>query len=275
MSAAQTDFRLANYHSHTTRCQHARGTEEAYVRRAVDAGFEILGFADHSAWPYRSGFVANMRMRLDELDGYVETVSALRERYAAQIRIHLGLECEAFPEYYGWLREIREAKGFDYFILGNHYDTNDENGGAYFGKCDSHARAYRYMETTIAGMESGLFVCLAHPDLFLYRYPAFDGAAKQVCRALCEAAKRLNMPLEYNLLGQRRSPEARRRGFIGYTSPEFWEIAAETGNRAIIGVDAHAPEELDCADLYRAVRAKLEGMRIEVLDVLEEVERGR
>lgn len=268
-----TDFRLANYHSHTTRCMHAVGTEEQYVLQAIDAGFEILGFADHSAWPYKSDFVANMRMRVDELEGYVATVKALREKYADQIRIHLGMECEAFPEFYPWLKEIRNAMGFDYFILGNHYDTNDENHGFYFGKCSKAAHAYRYMETTIAGMESGLFIYLAHPDLFLHCYPEFDADAKRICRELCETAKRLNMPLEYNLLGHRRQPGSRSRGYVGYTSPEFWEIAAETGNRAILGIDAHKPEDMDCVESFRSVREKLTGMGIEVLDVLEEVEK--
>ena len=46
---------LVNYHTHTWRCQHASGTEEDYVRAAVAAGFKVLGFADHTPWPYESG----------------------------------------------------------------------------------------------------------------------------------------------------------------------------------------------------------------------------
>ncbi len=276
MNRRPMDFRLANYHTHTVRCQHAApDSEEDYVRQAIRSGYEILGFADHSAWPYKSDFVANMRMHVHQLDGYAQAVHALQDRYARQIRIHCALECEAFPEFYPWLREVKEEKGLDYLILGNHYDTSDERGGAYFGRCqDAHA-VYRYMETTIAGMESGLFAYLAHPDLFLNRYPRFDGDAKRVCRELCAASKRLNMPLEYNLLGRRRSPESRARGFLGYSSPEFWELAAEEGGvRAIIGVDAHAAAHLDCVDTIQEIRSWLSGMGIEVLDVLEGVEAG-
>ena len=268
-----TDFRLANYHSHTPRCMHAVGTEEQYVLQAIDAGYEILGFADHSAWPYKSDFVADMRMPIRELEDYVASVKAVREKYADKIRIHLGMECEAFPEFYPWLRQIRDEMGFEYFILGNHYDTNDDNNGFYFGKSSEAAHLYRYMETTIAGMESGLFLYLAHPDLFLHRYRKFDADAKRVSRELCEAAKRLNMPVEYNFLGHKRQPGSRSRGFVGYTSPEFWEIAAETGNRAIFGVDAHAPEDLDCVETLLAIRKKLTDMGIEVLDVMEEIEK--
>ena len=262
-------FRLTNYHSHTPRCMHATGSEEAYVLRAIDAGYAVLGFADHTPWPYKTDFVAGMRMRLNELDGYVRTVRALRSKYADRISIRLGLECEAFPEFYPWLREIREEKGIEYFLLGNHYDTNDELHGAYFGRCSDAKQVRRYAETTVAGMESGLFAYLAHPDLFLEGYPRFDAEAERACRELCEAAKRLDMPLEYNLLGRQRAGRDRARGGYGYTTREFWEIAAETGNRAIIGVDAHAPEQLDCERDYRAARKLLQGMGVEILETLD------
>ena len=63
---------------------------------------------------------------------------------------------------------------------------------------------------------------------------------------------------------------------MGYTSPEFWEIAAEEGGlRAIIGVDAHAPADLDCLDTYVEIRRRLQGMGVEVLDVLEDVEKAQ
>ncbi len=269
---ATESFRLTNYHTHTPRCMHATGAEEEYVRRAIRAGYETLGFADHTPWPYRSGFVATMRMRIAELDGYIAAVRAAGEKYGEQIQVRLGLECEAFPEFYPWLEEIREEKGIEYFILGNHYDTSDERGGMYFGRCTTAKQMGRYADATIAGMESGLFVYLAHPDLFLERYPRFDNEARRVSREICAAAKRLDMPLEYNLLGAWRNPEARERGCVGYTSEEFWEVAAETGNVAIIGVDAHRPEALERTEAQREARRMLKGMGIEVLDGLDGLE---
>lgn len=266
------EFRLINYHTHTPRCKHARGAEAEYVEQAIRTGFEVLGFADHCPWNYRSDFVAKMRMHVSELDDYVSSVKRVREQYKGRIRIRLGLECEAFPEHYSWLREMVRENEIEYLILGNHYDTTDEFQDFYFGRCERAAQVERYLETTIAGMETGMFAYLAHPDLFLNQYPEFDATAKQACRELCRAAKRLDMPLEYNLLGHRRNPSCRERGWIGYTSREFWEIAAETGNRAIIGVDAHAPEMLDCAPLYRECREALAGMGIQVIDALDALE---
>ena len=47
---------LANYHTHTTRCNHAMGTEREYIETAISEGFEILGFSDHTPQPYPAGY---------------------------------------------------------------------------------------------------------------------------------------------------------------------------------------------------------------------------
>lgn len=265
-------FRLANYHTHTPRCMHATGAEEEYVLQAIASGYEVLGFADHTPWPYESDFVAPTRMRIDELEDYVSAVNAMKEKYADRIRIHLGLECEAFPQFYAWLKDTLASGRVEYAILGNHYDTSDEDGLPYFGYLIDRNRAYRYMETTINGIESGLFAYVAHPDLFLNRYEAFDADAKFICRELCAAAKRKNLPMEYNILGKMRQGKSFSKGGLGYSTRQFWEIAAETGNRAIIGVDAHKPEQLDCLQQYTETREMLSDMGIEVMEVLPELD---
>lgn len=42
---------IANYHTHTWRCNHAVGTEREYVERAIEGGLKILGFSDHTPMP--------------------------------------------------------------------------------------------------------------------------------------------------------------------------------------------------------------------------------
>ena len=44
-----------NYHTHTTRCMHATGSDEDYVLSAIKGGY----------------YVADMRMLPEELPGYV------------------------------------------------------------------------------------------------------------------------------------------------------------------------------------------------------------
>ena len=96
---------LTNYHTHTTRCGHAEGTEEEYILTALRCGFKVLGFSDHTPWAYATpGFVSSIRMLPSQLDDYVLTLRRLREKYADKLHIRIGLEAEYFPAYLGWLK---------------------------------------------------------------------------------------------------------------------------------------------------------------------------
>ena len=151
----------ANYHTHTVRCKHAIGAEEEYIRAAIEAGFEEIGFSDHTPWPYESGFTPHMRMELDELEGYIRTVRDLGARYKDQIAVRLGLECEYFPRYMDWLFEKKRELGLDYLLLGNHFDQSDETG-TYFGRIATPEMLWRYVKSTVKAMETGEFLYLAH-----------------------------------------------------------------------------------------------------------------
>ena len=57
-----------NYHTHTARCMHAVGTDEEFILAAIEAGYTVIGFSDHSPWHYNSDFVSHMRMHESEFD---------------------------------------------------------------------------------------------------------------------------------------------------------------------------------------------------------------
>ena len=52
---------IANYHTHTIRCNHAKGTEREYIEQAIKEGFKILGFSDHVPQPYPDDFYSWIR----------------------------------------------------------------------------------------------------------------------------------------------------------------------------------------------------------------------
>jgi histidinol phosphatase-like PHP family hydrolase len=68
-----------NYHTHTYRCKHAVGDDETYVLSAIAAGMQVIGFADHCPWPFKSGYRSDIRMEVSMLDDYV----SLQKMYAA------------------------------------------------------------------------------------------------------------------------------------------------------------------------------------------------
>ena len=68
-----------NYHTHTTRCGHASGTEREYIERAVANGVRYMGFSDHATFVFPDGFESHYRVPLAQAPDYFETISALRE----------------------------------------------------------------------------------------------------------------------------------------------------------------------------------------------------
>src|SRR6266851_3088072 len=93
----------ADYHMHTPLCRHASGEPAEYAARAVALGFTEIGFSDHS--PMRRDDFDNWRMRLDQLDEYVEKINAVRKDFPS-VTIKLALEVDYLPGHEEWIREL-------------------------------------------------------------------------------------------------------------------------------------------------------------------------
>lgn len=254
-----------NYHTHTTRCMHAAGSDEEYVLSAIKGGFEELGFSDHTPWPYRTDFVSGIRMTPGEFPAYIESLRLLREKYKSRISIKIGLECEYFPDYLPWLKSLIEEYRLDYIIFGNHHYHTDEKF-PYFGHHTSTRDMLDlYEESCIEGLESGFFAYLAHPDLFMRSYPEFDRHCAVISRHICRAAARFNTPLEYNISATAYKENYKQPTF---PNPEFWKIAASEGCTAIIGLDAHDNKDLETSLYYDRACRELRELKIKTTDTI-------
>ena len=256
---------LKNYHTHTARCGHAWGTDEEFVEAAIQAGFGVLGFSEHSPWPFADGYQeidTRQRIRVEDLDAYLRDMQALKQRYADQIQIRIGLECEYFPRYFDWLKTVRPK--VDYLLLGVHGADYDEHLHHYYARSTKAEQVREYGRCVLEGMESGLFAYLAHPELCLADYPQYDDVCAEVMHSICRLAKKLEMPLEYNLYGVDKQARGRQKG-LGYPCKIFWEIAAQYGCTGIIGVDAHRPEHFN-RQCFLDAQAYLTGLGIRLID---------
>ncbi len=223
-----------NYHTHTARCFHASGTDREYVEKAIKAGVKTLGFADHAPLAFTQGPIYYMRMPINQLEEYAKSVNDLKKEYEKDIDILLGFELEYFPKTHRKEIEVLRSVKPDYILLGQHYFEHG-NEWHYSGWIEGNdVLLHNYISLIIEGLETGDFLYLAHPDL-----PGLNFSKKAVEKEylrLCEKAKTLHIPLEINLLGL----QSGRR----YPDRRFWEMAGTVGNRAVLGVDAHNPNEL-------------------------------
>ena len=249
---------IANYHTHTWRCNHADGLERQYVENAISAGLRILGFSDHTPYIFPGSYYSKFRMKLDQLQDYVDTVLRLREEYRDLIEIPLGLELEYYPAFLPELLPVLRDMPIDYLIMGQHFVGNEINEHYSGWETGDERILERYVDQVIDGMHSGLFTYFAHPDLI--HYVGDSPIYVRHMKRLCQAAKACGMPLEVNLLGLM---EGRH-----YPNPLFWEQAAIEGCPVILGRDAHSPGQL--LDMETEQRA-LEMIKYYQLPLLETV----
>lgn len=252
-----------NYHTHTTRCQHAEGSDEAYVQAAIRQGFTQLGISDHAPWPAYPYEHHRIRMHLDEFPEYVQSIRRLERQYSGRIKLLVGLESEYYPERMEFMKELLEKTPLDYLIFGNHFNHHEANG-RYFGHYGDTANLLKdYERISVEGLQSGLFSLFAHPDLFVRSLERWDSAAEESSTRILIAAKEAGVPIEYNLGGVRNA-------FSSLTYPHlpFWELAAKIGNQVVIGVDAHSPSDLDDNKTYTDAQALLKRIGITPLEEL-------
>ena len=249
---------IANYHTHTKRCNHAVGTEEEYVQCALEHGLKTLGFSDHTPYLFPQGHTSTFRMKPHELQEYVDTVLALRKAYSGKIEIPLGLEVEYYPRFFPELITFLQDHGVEYILLGQHFLFNEIEGIGSGGPTAEAAVLRQYCDQTIDAMHTGLFTYFAHPDLV--NFQGSDRFYRQEIRRLCRAAKECDVPLEINLLGCR---EGRH-----YPRTPFWEVAAEENCPVILGVDAHQPHNFGNVQALQMARDLADRLGLPVLDTV-------
>ncbi|MCQ2801691.1 MAG: histidinol-phosphatase [Bacilli bacterium] len=231
-----------NYHTHTSRCGHAHGTEREYIEAAIARGIKVLGFSDHILIESKN------EETKAKLYDYIKTINELKEEYKDKIEIHLGFECEHFDDRVDYYKYLLKEKGIEYLILGQHYIT-DKHGKRLdmFDELDNpHEIAKRYYLCVKEGLKSGLYVYLAHPDLYTREFKEIDKVYLKYAKKICKAAKHYHVPIELNLNGLYY--KKLKNISISYPCEEFFEIAGKVRNDVMVGIDAHSPELITNAD---------------------------
>lgn len=229
-----------DYHLHTPLCRHATGTPTEYAARAVALGFDEIGFSDHN--PMARDDFDDWRMRLDQLDHYVELVAQARQEHPT-LRIKLALEVDYLPGCEDWIRDLAARHPWDYFIGSVHYvsddwDIDNPKKLAEWRNRDAFEVWRLYLERLTQAAASGLFEIIGHADLakkFRF-YPQQD--VQPLFRRFLEAARKSGTAIELNTAGLRK--DCREI----YPARPILALASELGVPITFGSDAHAPEEL-------------------------------
>lgn len=233
MSSEKTRVDL---HNHTYLCNHATGTMEEYVLKAIESGIDIFGFSEHAPMDFDEKY----RLLIEKKDFYETSVLDLKQKYKNDIDILLAYEVD-FMQNIPMLDEILNAK-VDYLIGSVHFldgwgFDNPEFIGGYKNK-DIDKIWQDYFDTIENMAKSQLFDIAGHLDLIkVFKYlPNKD--IKLIALNAMKAIKKANMVVEINAAGIRK-PIAE-----AYPSKSLLELAFELDIPITFSSDAHSVEQI-------------------------------
>ncbi len=254
-----------NYHTHTSRCGHAVGTDEEYVLAAIKAGYKVLGFSDHA--PYRDYPAPKAHMNFDQLEDYIQSVEYLKEKYRDQIEIHLGLETEYYPYVLEEKKELRSK--VEYLLLGQHFSEPTGSVCNYF-KRNSDEEIEEYIRMVCEGMRSGLYSYLCHPDVFMNYQPAFTDVCRKAAEEIAKCAVETDTPVEVNARGTIHGKHHFENGDqYFYPNHEFWSVMAKYPIKCILGIDAHDPKDIIRIEDIEHAYSELEDLNLTFIKELK------
>lgn len=224
-------------HNHTTLCNHAIGSMDEYIQKAIELGINVYGFSEHA--PMKN-FEDGYRLILDDKKLYETSIKELQEKYKDQIKILLGYEVDYLKGDY-ILDEIKDAQ-VDYLIGSVHYlgkwgFDNPEYIGGYKDK-DINLIWEEYFEAIKQMAQTKLFNIVGHLDLIkVFNYlPTKD--IKTIAKDALQEIKNANMAIEINAAGFRKPIKEQ------YPSLELLELSFELDIPITFSSDAHSIDQI-------------------------------
>ncbi|MBR4868586.1 MAG: histidinol phosphate phosphatase, partial [Clostridia bacterium] len=177
----------------------------------------------------------------EEIAEYFETLRALKKEYENDIRILIGFEAEYYPDVFEDFLAHIEPFSPDYLIMGQHALDNEVTAHFPSRATDDPALLKKYVDQVITGLSTGKFLYHAHPDMM--NFIGDESVYRAETLRYLTFCKEHHIPIEINLLGMMESR--------WYPREDFWQMAGEVGNTAIIGCDAHQPTVLSDVELHQ------------------------
>ena len=77
-------------HNHTYLCNHAEGSADEFVQKAIEKKIDIFGFSDHAPMDFDEKY----RMSLEQSKLYEQLILQAKEKYKGEIEILYGYEVD-------------------------------------------------------------------------------------------------------------------------------------------------------------------------------------
>jgi len=250
-------------HSHTPLCKHAEGEPEAYAQTAWERGLKGLTITCHGPLP--DGISSSVRMSPEQFPEYLDLVARAREHWQGRVDVLLGLESDFLPGMESWIESLHQRADFHY-VLGSVHPHIREYRERYHvsGWVEFHRTYFGHLAEAA---ETGLFDCLAHPDIVKNL-----GAEEWDLNALMPDIQRsldriaaTGISMELNTSGLNKLVAEMN------PAPAILREMALRGIPVVVGADAHVPSRV--GDGYSAAYDLLEAAGYERVGIFIKRER--
>ncbi len=234
-------IKVPDYHMHTPRCNHAKGTIMEYAQAAVDAGLSEIGMSDHSPMP--SGFDAAWRMDESELDSFLEELEAAQQQFQGKLVIKAALEVDYYPGAEDYIQFLADYYDWDYLLGSVHFigdwgfDNPDEV--ARFESCDIEQAYCDYFRLVELSASCEMFDIIGHPDLIKkFGYRTHSNRVLDAENRMLNAVQKADIALEVSSAGLRKPVKEI------YPHQSIVQRAIDLNIPFAYGSDAHSPAEV-------------------------------
>jgi histidinol-phosphatase (PHP family) len=227
---------IVDLHNHTPLCNHAQGSIDEYIEKAIQAKTLYFGFSDHAPM----NFDPKYRMKFSDMQDYERNVKNAREKYKEKITILLGYEVDYLK---GHMDERVLNADVDYLIGSVHFlDAWGFDNPEFIGRWETQDidEIWQKYFSLIEDMANEkLFEIVGHIDLIkvFQFYPKKKTVLEYATPAL-EAIKKADMILELNVAGYRKPCQE------PYPSKEILQKAYALEIPITFGSDAHSPDQV-------------------------------
>lgn len=225
-------------HNHTTLCNHATGTMEEYIKRAIALGIDVFGFSCHAPMAFDEKY----RMDKKQLAHYYQHIMELKESFREHIHILSALEVDYILHREDLIESAIFDYPFDYLIGSVHFlDTWGFDNPAFIGeyaKRDMEQCWSDYLQSITSMAQTGLFQIVGHLDLLkLFGHTLPSSQIRNLDLTL-EAIADNHLVIELNSAGWRKPINE------CYPAPFILEKAYKKGIGITFGSDAHSIEQV-------------------------------
>ncbi|MFX1499665.1 MAG: histidinol-phosphatase HisJ [Promethearchaeota archaeon] len=252
---------LEDYHTHNQMCNHAVGSIEDYIKKAIDKKLDLIGISDHFPYEYLKSSpilidevpYQEYAMRLNEVDIYLSSIKKLKDKYKNKINLRIAFEVDYFKSLESFLNlQIKNRlNDLDYILGSVHilhgksklFAFDDRRFLSMYKEYESidniYVEYYHKLQDMITSEEFD-FDVVSHFDLpKKYNKRAIDKelVMDEAIKTL-EFIKKRNLTVEINTGGLRK--EVREQ----YPSFEIVKEMYELDIPVLLGSDAHHPNDI-------------------------------